>query len=188
MRTTGPGQSPLLLLDAVSILDRAGIHYAVVGAMAAAYHGAVRASVDADAVLFLKDESLATIEAGFRTAGFTALLRRGDPDDPIFSILALSDVHGNRVDLLAGIRGMDPAADGRTAKAVYEGVALRFIGLEDFVAMKLYAGSPIDVDDARRVMDVSRGMLDLALVRTLAARFGGDAPASLESLIHELNV
>ena len=51
MTTTGPGQSALLLLDAVSVLTSDGIDYAVIGALAASVHGVVRASVDADAVL-----------------------------------------------------------------------------------------------------------------------------------------
>jgi hypothetical protein len=50
MRTRQAGESALLLLDAVDLLERAGISYAVVGAMAAAVHGVVRASMDADAV------------------------------------------------------------------------------------------------------------------------------------------
>jgi hypothetical protein len=40
-----------LLLDAVDVLARNGISYAVIGAMAASVHGVVRASIDADAVL-----------------------------------------------------------------------------------------------------------------------------------------
>jgi len=40
-RTTAPGQSALLLLDAVEVLTREGIRYAVIGAMAASLHGIV---------------------------------------------------------------------------------------------------------------------------------------------------
>ena len=47
MRARQAGESALLLLDAVDLLERAGISYAVVGAMAAAVHGVVRASMDA---------------------------------------------------------------------------------------------------------------------------------------------
>jgi hypothetical protein len=42
-----------LLLDAVDLMATQRIDYAVVGAMAASVHGAVRASLDADAVLSL---------------------------------------------------------------------------------------------------------------------------------------
>src|SRR5271167_4100822 len=53
VRSTGVGQSALLLLDAIAVLSSEGIDYAVIGAMAASIYGVVRASIDADAVLSL---------------------------------------------------------------------------------------------------------------------------------------
>ena len=49
MRTKGPGEAALLLLDVVALLRIEKIDYAVIGAMAASVHGVVRASIDADA-------------------------------------------------------------------------------------------------------------------------------------------
>jgi hypothetical protein len=46
MRAQRPGESALLLLDAIDVLTGAGIPYAVIGAMAASVHGVVRASID----------------------------------------------------------------------------------------------------------------------------------------------
>jgi len=45
-----PGESALLLLDVIDSLAGQNIEYAVVGALAASIHGAVRASMDADVV------------------------------------------------------------------------------------------------------------------------------------------
>jgi hypothetical protein len=50
MRAGGVGESALLLLDVVELLGRRGIEYAVIGALAASVHGAIRASMDADVV------------------------------------------------------------------------------------------------------------------------------------------
>ena len=59
MRTTAPGQSALLLLDAVALLVDEKVDYAVVGAMAASVHGVVRASfADAAASFAAARESL----------------------------------------------------------------------------------------------------------------------------------
>lgn len=185
MRTTGPGQSSLLLLDAVSILDRLGTRYAVVGALAAAFHGAVRASLDADALLFLKETTIEALEREFKKDGFRTLVRRGEAEDPISAVLQLTDDHENRVDLLAGIRGMDPAASQRTVQADYEGTAIRIVGLEDFIAMKLYAGGATDVEDARRALAVSRGSANVQLLEQLAARFGRDVTEVLKKLLSE---
>lgn len=54
MRTTAPGQSALLLLDVISMLNERHIPYAVIGAFAASFYGMVRASVDADAVISIQ--------------------------------------------------------------------------------------------------------------------------------------
>lgn len=142
MRTTRAGQSALLLLDAVGVLSARKIPYAVIGAMAASVHGIVRASMDADAVLSLTIQETPTLEREFRAAGFRTELRRGDPDDPIAGVLSLTDAYGNRVDLLVGLRGLDPDAFSRTVELIFHGAELRVVGLEDFIAMKIFAGGP----------------------------------------------
>ncbi len=55
MRTTGPGQSLPLLLDMIPILDQQRIPYAAIGAVAGSFYGAVRASLDADAIILVED-------------------------------------------------------------------------------------------------------------------------------------
>jgi len=104
MRTTGGGQSALLLFDAIGVLNRETISYAVVGAMAASVHGVVRASIDADAVLSIGVQALKALEHQFKEVGFTTELRVCDFNDPIPALLELTDAYGNRVDLLAGKR------------------------------------------------------------------------------------
>lgn len=183
MRTTQLGQSSLLLLDAVPILKQLGIDYAVIGAMAASFHGTVRASLDADAVLSLAARSFESLESQFKDAGFRTALRRGDAKDPISALLGLSDAYGNRVDLLSGIRGMDPGIFARAVEVPFEGERLRIIGLEDFIAMKLFAASPKDIEDARQVIAVSKEALDRKLLETLTARFGKGALQMLKKLL-----
>ena len=51
MKARGPGQSALLLLDVARVLLKEKVDFAVVGAMAATVHGAIRATTDADALL-----------------------------------------------------------------------------------------------------------------------------------------
>ena len=172
MRTTDSGQSPLLLLDILEILKKEKVNYAVIGALAASFYGIVRASLDADAVISLTFPSLRGLEKIFKKAGFHTDLRRGDPDDPIAALLAITDKHGNRVDLLTGIRGMDPEAFSRTVEAPLLGKHLRMIGIEDFIAMKIYAGSPKDLADAKNALAVSEKSIDRTLLQKVARRFG----------------
>lgn len=95
MRAQRPGESTLLLLDAIDSLARSNVAYAVVGAMAASVHGAVRASMDADAILAVHSDELAALDAA----------------DPI--------------------------------------------GVEDFIAMKLFAHGPQHLADARSALDAA---------------------------------
>jgi hypothetical protein len=100
MRTARAGESALLLLDAVGVLVANKIEYAVVGAIAASIHGAVRASMDADVVLSLAVQQAKELEQTFKTGKFSTELSCGDVGDPIPALLKLRDGFGNRVDFM----------------------------------------------------------------------------------------
>jgi hypothetical protein len=183
MRTTRSGESALLLLDAIDVLGAQKVEYAIVGALAASVHGVVRASMDADVVLSIGVSQAAALEQALKAAGFTTTLSRGDMDDPIAGLLRASDVHENRVDLLIGLRGLERQAFSRTLEVPFQGARLRFIGREDFIAMKVFAGGPVDLVDASRALSAAGKAVDVELLRRLAKQFGRDASASLERLL-----
>lgn len=185
MRTDAAGQSALLMVDVAEILSARGIPYAVIGAMAAAVHGVVRASLDADAVISAHLSAGRELQREFTEKGYGAQLRIGDADDPIPALLEVTDPFANRVDLLIGLRGMDPAAMERASQVTLSGFSLKVIGREDFVAMKAHAGGPVDLADARAVIEVDPAGLDSELVRRIAAGFGRDAMRHVESLLSE---
>jgi len=182
MRTNGPGQSALLLLDVVDLLSAEKVGYAVIGAMAASVHGVVRASLDADAVLSLSPLELGDLERRCKSAGFRTSLRYGDDDDPISALLEISDAHGNRVDLLSGLRGLERKAFSRAVDVPFHGATLRVASLEDFVAMKLFAGGPQDIDDARRALEIAGKDIDTVLLKRIVERYGRDAMEALTNL------
>lgn len=105
------------------------------------------------------------------------------PPTQISAVLALTDQHSNRVDFLVGIRGLDPGAFARAVEVPFYGQRLRIIGLEDFIAMKLFAHGPQDIADATAALETAGERVDLALLRKLAARFGAETTASLETLL-----
>jgi hypothetical protein len=118
VKPTGPGQSTQLLLEVVSLLDEAGVNYVVIGALAAAVHGVVRASVDADAVVQVTVAKLSELQATLASRGLTTELRRGDVEDPIPAMLQITDGFSNQVDLL-------DLVDARRAMAVSRKAARR---------------------------------------------------------------
>lgn len=183
MSATGPGQSLLLLLDVVALLNEQGIEYGVVGALAASVYGTVRATTDADALVSVLPSKLAGLEKILRKAGLTVELRRGDSDDPIPALFVISDQFGNRVDLLGGLRGLDPEAFERTIGVAFSRTTLRIIGREDFIAMKCFAGGPQDIADAQEAIRAADAPIDWDLVRRIARRFGRPAADVLERLL-----
>ena len=185
MRTDAAGQSPLLMIDVAELLSARGIPYAVIGAMAAAVHGVVRASLDADAVISAHLATGRELQREFAEKGYGATLRIGDADDPIPALLEVTDPFANRVDLLIGLRGMDPAAMERASEVTLSGFTLKVIGREDFVAMKAHAGGPVDLADARAVIQVDPAGLDRELVLRLAAGFGKEAVRQVNSLLED---
>jgi predicted nucleotidyltransferase len=98
-------------------------------------------------------------------------------------MLILQDDHDNTVELLAGIRGLDPEAFRRTITVPFQGDTLRMIGREDFIAMKCYAGGPQDIADARAALTRADAATDLDLLRRLTRRFGRAASDVLEQLL-----
>lgn len=182
MKARGPGQSALLLIDVAAVLADEGVDYGVIDAMAAAVHGSIRATLHADALLSVTLPKLGRLQRAFRKAGFDTALRRGDAGDPIPALLAVSDRHGNRVDLLAGLRGLDPAAFTRTIRVPFQGSSLRVISREDFIAMKCFAGRPQDIADARLALGMRDEPIELDLLRRITRRYGRAASDVLEQL------
>jgi len=183
MRANRPGQSALLLLDVIEILRREHVDYLVIGAFALSVHGVVRASRDADALLQISLSGIRKLQHLFEAAGFQTALRQGEADDPIPMMLVLSDSHGNQVDLLGGLRGLDPKAFSRGIEVPFLGDTLRFVGREDFIAMKCFADGPQDLLDAKDAYLSAEGPVDLDLMRRITRRFGRDAADRLERML-----
>jgi predicted nucleotidyltransferase len=182
MRAKRPGQSPLLLLDVIQVLRREKVEYAVIGALAAAVYGTIRGTADADALVSMTVSRLSSLSRVFEKSGFSTDLRRGDPDDPIPAMLLVGDAHQNRVDLLGGLRGLDPQVLSRAVNIPFGGETIRVVGREDFIAMKCFAGGPQDLEDARIALETGQ-QLDFDLLRRVTRRFGRSAADALELLM-----
>jgi hypothetical protein len=183
VRTSKGGQSALLLLDVVEILRREKVDYAVIGAFALAVLGVIRATTDVDALLFTAPGRLAKLEKLFKRAGFGTELHTAEADDPVSGMLVLSDDFHNHVELLGGLRNIDPEILSRTLEIKFRDETLRIVGREDFIAMKCFAGSPQDLLDARSAYQAAPGPINLDLLRTVARRFGRAAADRLEEVL-----
>jgi hypothetical protein len=185
MRAKNSGQSALLLLDVIDLLSEKKIPYAIIGALAASFYGTVRASVDADAIISLATSPLSAGDLAhlLSQSGMPAGYRRGDGDDPLQGVISVKDKYGNRVDLITGIKGMDDNAFNRTAVTSFLKHKICLIGVEDFIAMKLFAGSTKDIADARAAIDISRPRINTSLLREIVQKYGKRTSHLLDSLL-----
>jgi hypothetical protein len=185
MRTNGSGQSSLLLLDIIDILLKKNIPYAVIGAFAASFYGVIRASMDADAVISLAalDLDAKALAANFSKAGLRCDYREGDSNDPLDGVIKIRDKYDNQVDLITGIKGMDVGAFKRSQTVSFLKRKVCLIGIEDFIAMKIFAGGPKDLDDARKSLAVPRQKINTALLKKLTRQYGAREAKILKSLL-----
>lgn len=181
----GSTNSPRLLDQVGRILDALGAPWAAIGALAVAYHGPIRASYDADALISLKGSSVDLGQLGdyLRESGWKVDVREGEQGDPLGFVVRILDKAGNQVDLIGGIRKLDPDFFGRARRTTVEGMKLRFASAEDLIALKLFAGGPKDLEDAEGVIRVQAGRLDSALLRKLCKGFGARVAKSCERVL-----
>ncbi len=187
MRSKGPGQSALLLLDVIDLLSQLNIPYAIIGAFAASFYGVVRASMDADAVISLHSNQtdIETLFHELKKASLKSSYRKGGFDDPIGSVVNIEDNFKNRVDLLMNIRGMKEDIFSRTVEAEFMNARICLIGVEDFIAMKIFAGSPKDLSDVVGVLKISREKIDPLFLKQRVQKYGKSALRTLHSLLRE---
>ena len=187
MRVTGPGEPAHLLLDVLDRISVFEIPYAIVGALAVSYHGLPRSTHDGDSVIWMRDSgrNVNDLKDNLAAAGYHVQLRRGDFEDPILQSILVTDRFDNVVDLLSGVRGMDPDAIQRCVSAPLVDSTVRFMGAEDLIGMKIFAGGPQDMMDVAGVLQVSRESLNPDLLRQVARRYGADVLDRLEALLKQ---
>lgn len=152
-----------------------GIPTALIGGLALAHHGYVRATVDVDLASATGfDGPLRTLAARLDAAGLVVDVRAPDADDPLAGVLRIrATPDGDPVDVV-NFRPADSIAQRAVSRAVPAADGFRYVRLADLVALKLYAGSRFDLDDVARVLE-DRTTAELGEVREVAREAGLEA-------------
>ncbi len=175
----------ILLLQVVKILNHLKIPYALIGAFATSFYGVVRASLDVDAVISI-DQASQKLEQLFSALDQISLkyeYRKGDFLDPIKGVINVKDRTGNRVDLLTGIRRMPMGVFKESVTTTFKKQKIKIIGVEDLVAMKVYAGSHKDIQDVIGILQVSAKQIDRLALRKLIRQYGKRESERLNRLL-----
>lgn len=127
---------------AVALVAAAGPETTVlVGGLAVALHGYVRATDDVD---ILVREPLSEVQAKLAAKGIQAELRRGDPFEGDFSCLR-GEMDGIRFDVLPELA---PVSWDELPELTIRGVRIRIVDLPGLLALKFRAQGPQDLLDA----------------------------------------
>ena len=71
----------------------------------------------------------------------------------------------------------------RVEKTRFMDSPIKVVSREDFIAMKIFAGSPKDIQDVIGVLGVSTGKIDLPLLKSLTADYGEACVKTLAKLL-----
>ena len=125
---------------------------ALIGGLALAAHGILRATRDADLLgtepEFLRREFWAAVAA----KGIAVSVRRGDSDDPLLGVVRFDREPEPDVDLVVGReRWLDGVLSRRVTLSL-GGESIPVVDAPDLVLLKVDAGGPIDLIDARLLL------------------------------------
>lgn len=173
------------------ILERLGIESAVIGAMAMAVHGYVRATRDFDLATcadpFVKLDEL---RQALEKAGFHAELRQPDADDPLGGVVEITGEGFKPIQIVNFLNPLAPRAAALGSEAIRESKGglieqsrMRVVTLPCLIALKLYGGGPKNKNDVIELLERNKP-LDLSLVREVCVRHG--VGQELESLLAAL--
>jgi hypothetical protein len=141
-----------------ALLDLHGIPHAIIGAIALAAHGVVRASDDID-VLVTEPRCLdAATWADLTAPDVTIDARRGDADDPLAVVVRLTPPAGTRIDIVVGRSRWQADILARAPRLSLLGAPLPVARPADIVLLKLYAGGPQDAWDIDQLLDAVPGI------------------------------
>ena len=167
-----------LLRSMVAALNAAGVPFMLTGSLAAAYHGAGRATMDIDLVI---DPTPAQLRALVRSlAGTGAYVSREAAEEALAhrSMFNLVDIAtGWKVDLIVRkIRAFSELEFARRVRANFDGCPLWVASVEDVIVAKLEwakgGGSARQLEDVAGLVRIHAGRLDRAYLEHWTAELG----------------
>lgn len=131
------------------------IPHALVGGMALAAYGFARATLDADVLVVTTDILESGSWKNLEQVGAKVDVRRGDADDPFRAVIRVTRSGSSPVDVLVGRFVWQRDIVERATRVTLQDFELPVATAADLVLLKLFAGGPQDLVDARRLLDVA---------------------------------
>ena len=177
-----------LMAEIGRALDQARIPYMIIGGQAVLLYGEPRLTRDIDITVGIAAE-LDSIKAVLTLARKLGL--RPLAPDPIafaqktMTLPALEPKSGIRLDLIFSDSAFEQQALKRRKSKIIKGQKVRFVSAEDLIILKIVAGRPRDLEDARGIL-LKRKNLDFAHILGWLGKLGRALDADYLKLFKSL--
>ncbi len=177
-----------LLYDLITMLEKLGIEYAVMGGWAVRAYGTPRPTYDVDVTVSLDREKLPELFAAMEALGYDVddMYQQGWTDDvagmPLVKAKTFVDGRPLVADIFLAENRFQRSAMKRRELANINGIDAWVVSPEDLVLMKLVASRHRDLGDVQDIFFML-GQLDESYLRQWAAELGVAEP--LEKAILE---
>jgi predicted nucleotidyltransferase len=155
------------LREATNFLDRCGYRYAIVGGIALAHWGVVRATYDIDIKVLVPDSDYAAVRKSL-WAEFSNTARPHLPENSLVVSVSINDVI---VDFLLALPGYEELIVERANQRELDGWSVWICSAEDLVIQKVVAGRNKDWLDVETLLIEQRDRLDQVYIQDWLAQF-----------------
>ena len=141
----------------LSVLEKLGVPYALIGGLALAFYEVVRATKDLDLLILLSPAEMEKFAEQLTANGLPAGARKGAPGDPVVGVVAVQVLVGGSqltCDLLLPSARWQSEAVRNAQVFELEGSQVRVVQARDLFLLKLHAGGPQDLLDASQLLQM----------------------------------
>jgi hypothetical protein len=161
------GRLEAALRAAVTFLDSNGYSYAIVGGIALAQWGVIRATGDIDIKVLVPESD----DAAARRALRSAFAGRSQVNDAVSPFIVDTQIEGVTVDFLLALPGYEEVIIERAVRRELDDLAVWFCAPDDLVIQKIYADREKDWTDVEALLVAQRDRLDNAYIEGWVSQF-----------------
>lgn len=163
-----------LLKKTVSLLEKWGLDYFVIGGLAVGLLGEPRMTQDIDIILFITKNDMERFLRAASAAGFK--FHKNAVLDNVQNRGAFKLVWNELwVDIIVASTEFEKSVLKRASKTKLLGKSINIPSPEDFILLKIIPGRDKDILDVKSVIDRYKGKLDKKYLETWAQRFSDEA-------------
>lgn len=140
-----------------AVLQSRHLGHALIGAVALAFHGVTRATLDVD--FLATDRRVFELPWSEDLRLRSADVRKGESDDPLAGVIRLTSTAGSQVGIVVGKWDWEAAVLTRTVRVRLAGADVPLASLADLVLLKVAAGGYGDLSDAALLLATDRAQI-----------------------------